>query len=181
MHQVDRACKNTWPPDTRSNTSSIYDRGYWVRSRYLLTDILKSPQIRTWPLGFSSGTIGVVLNYAVFTLLIMPRDSNRSSSALTLGRRAYGTSRSLNSLKLEFGLMCKWALNPLIGGKVDISTRSLYFVRSDGSEVGTGSSWVWCTEMRWNTAIHLRSSREAVSARSRKTTRGCLNWPLSRT
>ena len=30
-------------------------------------------------------------------------------------------------------------MNPLIGGRVDVSKRSLYSVRSDVSEVGTGS------------------------------------------
>ena len=120
-------------------------RGYWVRSRYWLTDTLKSPQIRTWPLGFSTGTIGVVLNSAVSPLLIIPRDSNPSSSASTLGRSAYGTGRGLNSLKLEFGLMCRWALNPLIGGWVAVWKRLLYSVRCDVIKVGTGSGWV----MHW--------------------------------
>ena len=131
--------KNTWPPDRRSDTFSMCGRKYWVMSRYWLTETLKSPQIRTWPLVFSTGTIGVVLNSAVTTLLIMPSDSNRSSFASTLGRKAYGTSRGLNSFKLEFGLICRWALNPLIWGRVAVSKRSMYSVRSDVSEVKTGS------------------------------------------
>ena len=170
-----------WPRNKRSNTFSIWGRGYWVRSRYWLTDTLKSPQIRTWPLGLSTGTIGVVLNSAVSTLLMMPKDSNRSSSASTLGRRAYGTNRGLNSLKLEFGLMWRWTLNPLIRRRVDVSKRSLNSVRSDVRDVGTVSGWVWCTERRLHSAIHSRQSREAMSGRSRKTTRSCLDWLLSRT
>ena len=175
MHQVDRAWRI---PDHRIGVRiplrcAVEDTesgpGYW------LTDTLKSPQFRTWPLGFSTGTIGVVLNSAVSILLIIPRYSNRLSSTSTLGRRAYNTGRGLNSLKLEFGLMSKWALNPLIGGRVAVSKRSLYSVRSDVSEVGTGSGWVWCTEWRWNSAIHSRPSREAVSVRSRKRTGSCLD------
>ena len=108
--------ENSWLPDRRSNTSLMWGRIYWVRCKYWLTDTLKSPQIQTWPLGFSTGTIGVVLNSDFFTLLMMLRDSNPSSSGSTLGRKAYGTGRGLNSLKLEFGLMWRWALNLLIRG-----------------------------------------------------------------
>ena len=43
----------------------------------------------------------------------------------------------LNSLKLEFGLMWTWALNPLIGGRVAVATRSLNSVRRDVRDVGT--------------------------------------------
>ena len=128
---------------------------------------------------FSTGKIGVVLNSAVFILLIMPT-LKPIKLISTLDQRTYGPGRVLHSMKLEFGLMWRFALNPWIGGKVDVSKRSLYSVRRDVSEVGTVSGWVWCTERRWNSAIHSCSSREAVSGRSRKTTRSCLDWLLSR-
>ena len=171
------SCENTWLLNIRSNINSMWGREYWVRSRYWLTYILMSTQIRTWPLGFSTGMIGVVLNFLVSTLLIMPKASNRLSSASNLVWRACGSI--LNSMKLKFGLICRWALNALIRGRVTVSKRSLYFVRSDVSKIITSSSWVWCIDKTLNYAIYSRPSRKAVSGLSRKTTHSWLNLPLS--
>ena len=102
---------------------------------------------RFWqPFSFSKITVNAVLNFAVFTfVIILKANSNRSSLDSILGRNTYGTSR-LNILKYEFGCIWTYALNSFLGGMVIVSNRSLYSVRSDISEVKTGLGYIWCTE-----------------------------------
>ena len=86
---------------------------------------LKSPQIRICPLGVRTGTIGVVLNSAALTLEMMPKLSSRCNSDSIFDLSAYGTGLGLKSLHWAFGLTCRCALKPLIGGKLEFSNKSL--------------------------------------------------------
>ena len=92
---------NFCPPASVAKISSIRGSGYWSTLSIGFTVVLKSPQIRTEPFGFITGTIGDA-HSLVSTFDNIPSFSSLESSCSTCGLIENGTGLALTNLGVAF-------------------------------------------------------------------------------